>query len=143
MSVSFIYDVSGSMYENRSLIFYYFHTLTNVKESYNLQFEQFLWADEIRSFYESKDLSFGVKVNVALLSKTIPDQDTLVLITDGCFSDEEKHLLSKEAEKRKIIYLLVGENSNYQLVKKIAKDHVYRIEDMFSCLNYVFPGVFL
>ncbi len=143
MSINFVYDVSGSMVENKSLVLYFFYTLMNIKESYGLQLKQMLLSETLSKFEEPQNLSFGKTIDGTKISEMIPDDEICVLVTDGCFSSDEKEILKKESEKRTIFFLLIGESANYQLVRKISKNIIYKAEDLFLCLNNLFSGALI
>lgn len=143
MKIKVIFDGSGSMAEKKSEIFNLFFIFGNLKNEYNLDIDLYIWGKETFRFHEPKDLKFCSELSTESLFSIIENNDYKVLIiTDGCFSSKIINAIKNSSLKEKFEYLLLGEDSNKQIIKKLSSKEIYRFEDVFTCINEFSRGAF-
>lgn len=141
MKIKVFFDGSGSMSEKKSEIFNLFFIFDNMKNEYQIDIDLYIWGEEVLNFEEPQKLKFSSKLNTDSLFSIIENDDCEVLIiTDGCFPIDVRDKLKNFKER--FAYLLVGEDSNVQAVKKISSKEIFRFEDVFSCINEFSGGAF-
>lgn len=143
MTLKVVFDSSGSMSEKKSEIFNIFFLLRNISAEYEINLQMYIWNENIIEFQEPKNLVYGKSLNTnALFNLVTSDEYKILIITDGCFSLSIREEMKKFPNKNIFEYLLVGEDSNVQAVKKITQKNVYRAEDIMACINEIYMGVF-
>ncbi len=143
MSLNVVFDCSGSMSEKKSQIFHLFYIITNIRKEYKVDVELYIWNENLLSFKEPKDLVFTSNLNTKLLLNLVESDDSkILLVTDGCFSISIREELKDLSLQNNLEYLLIGEDCNIQIIKRITKNEIFKSEDLITCLNRLCQGVF-
>jgi len=143
MKISMILDTSGSMAELAKPTI--LQGILDFYQQYDLNFEQkigltyYIWNDEGVSSIaaqQTKKLEYRAKNNLETVIEYVDQhqEDKIVLISDGCFSETEIHLLQSALKNNKLNFfriICIGTDDKRRLYhSKFGKSHVFDIEDI-------------